>query len=788
VLDDASRKLEFEKVRQRVVRYAVSEPGRRILEETAFSSSAANIAEELSRVTEMKNLVIEQGEIPLSGIHPVGESVQRSSLQGTILTPVQLLQIASTLRAARVLRSFFRKIGPSFPLLKEMTADLEGNRVLEFNINGALDESAAVRSSASKELQSIRRAIADRYAGLRKSLERILRDVSGHGFTQDDLITTREGRMVIPVKVEHKNRVPGFVHSSSGSGATVFVEPTETLELNNEITQLQFDEQREVHRILAELSRQVGENRDRFQADLNTLARLDALHAKARYSLEVLGTEPRVAEAGPLCLKGARHPLLISSHGIDRTVPLDLTLGGEDVTLVISGPNAGGKSVAMKTVGLLCMMTMAGLHIPASESSVVRVFRKIFADIGDEQSIENDLSTFSSHLSRLREIMAEADGESLALIDEIGSGTDPSEGGAIAAAVLQELTEKRVITIATTHHGMLKVWAHATAGVLNGAMEFDAATLSPTYRFRSGIPGSSYALEMAERLGIDRSVIERSRSFLGEEKARLEELIAGLEASAQQHRMELEMLAEERKRFSGIRGEYERKQAALDAEIREVRKRAKEEAADLLQKSKSIIEQTVREIRESHGDREAIRAARGRFLAAKEELEQLEKTSEPGVGTSASPIGPGSVVRLSGSSLDGVVESIETDGKSAFAVFGNVRMRVELTDLTLSSDEEAGGPPVTRAPGLPFEREHGVERELDLRGLTGEEALPLVDKFIDTAVLSGLHHVDIIHGKGTGALRKKVSEFLAQHPSVRSFRLGEWNEGGTGATIVELTD
>jgi DNA mismatch repair protein MutS2 len=674
-----------------------------------------------------------------------------------------------------------------FPLLWDSSDRLHTDKVLEFNIDRAIDENAAVRASASRELQSIRRSIAEKYDHLRKSLESILRNVSDLGFSQEEIITTREGRMVIPVKVEHKNRVPGFIHSASASGATVFIEPTETLELNNDIRGLHFQEQREVERILKALTQQIAETRDPLTTNLDILASLDALQAKARYSIEVLGVEPAITVDGPVRLVQARHPVLMIHHGLEGTVPLDLKLGEGYNCLVISGPNAGGKSVAMKCVGLLCMMVQAGLHIPAGEGSALRVFQKVFVDIGDDQSIESDLSTFSSHLQNLKAIAERADAQSLVLIDEIGSGTDPAEGGAIAAAVLEHLTRRGAFTIATTHQGALKVFAHETEGVENGAMEFDLETLEPTYRFTTGIPGSSYALEMAGRLGFDDGLMRRAHDFLGHRQTRLETLLTELESSAQQSRRHLEELTKEKLRLDSLVREYEEKVSSLKVEVRTVKRTALEEARAIVERANAAIERSVREIREQNADRDTVRRVREEIDELKERIASMHaEVSEEPPPEPETALSVGSRVTIRQGTDVGEITSLSADGKTAVVVLGSVKVRVPLSDL-----RGAGGRAVSSTAGaaentreLPLE----VHREVDLRGMTGDEALPLLDKFIDTATLAGLHRIDIIHGKGTGALRKRVSEFLAHDPRVQSFRLGEWNEGSTGATVVELKD
>ncbi|HEX9007194.1 MAG TPA: endonuclease MutS2, partial [Bacteroidota bacterium] len=656
-------KLEMDRVRQRVLRYAASEPGAELIRQSSVMTSLSEIRLALAQVSDMKRLLEEEAEVPLSGVHPVASALQRSGIEGAVLLPRELLQVGSTLRAARVARGLLAKRKEASPLLWEIGEPLHTDKVLEFNIEQAIDESGAVKTTASRELQAVRRSIAEKSAQLRKRLESILREVSDLGFSQEEIITTREGRMVIPVKAEHKNRVPGFIQSASSSGATVFVEPTETLEVNNEIRSLQFEEQREVDRILRGLTDQVRKARADLLDDLQILARLDALQARARYSIEVLGIEPQLSDDGPLRLVGARHPVLLINHGYAGTVPLDLELGGAFTTLVISGPNAGGKSVAMKCVGLLTLMAQIGLHIPAAEGTRLRVFTSMFVDIGDEQSIENDLSTFSSHLRNLKAIAAGADARSLVLIDEIGSGTDPAEGGAIAAAVLEWLTRKGAYTIATTHHSALKVFAHDTDGVENGAMEFDQATLTPTYRFRSGIPGSSYALEMAARLGFPVEVLGRSRAYLGQQQVRLDTLIAELEASEQRTRQQADAVAREKAVLDKMVTEYEARMAALSAEARELKRHAVEEATGIVEKANAAIERSVREIKEAGAEKESVRGAHRRVEQVRRELAAERKeigASEPEPAPAVLEVG--GLVTMGRGTDTGEVLAIAPDG------------------------------------------------------------------------------------------------------------------------------
>ena len=783
--ETALAKLEFDRILQRLLHHAASEPGAEFLRALRPCSLAGVLRDELALVSEMKHLRDAAEAVPLSGIMPVRTALTRCAIEGTVLQPGDLVQIASTLAASRVVRAFAARHAADTPGIAAVSAPLLTDKVLEYNLTQAIDESGSIRDTASRTLRDVRRSIRERSDRLRKRLEAILRNVSEKGLSQEEIITTRDGRMVIPVKSEHRGRVPGFVHSASSSGATIFVEPTETLELNNEIRDLEFAEHREIERILRELTAQVAERRDALLASLAILARIDAIHAKAAYATEIGGVEPLLGAGGPVVLTGARHPILLLTHGRGGTVPLDVTIGGDYHTLVISGPNAGGKSVAMKCVGLLVLMAHCGLHIPAMEGAVVRIVDDIFVDIGDDQSIENDLSTFSSHLASLREIARHAGPHSLVLIDEIGSGTDPAEGGAIAAALLEALTLRKTLTIATTHQGLLKAFAHETPGIENAAMEFDVATLTPTYRLRTGVPGNSYAIEMARRMGLDAALIDRARAMMGSRQSRLESLLTELEAGSQEQRKVLDDTAAERHRLAELTAAYEEKIAIQAKEVREIRRKALEEAKDIVSGANATIERTIRDLREHQADTPTIRRSREEIAQFREKIEATYEEVLP--DPPAAP--PGSIrvggsVRMADGGQTGEVMALTPDGEHAVVLFGTVRMKIPLANLVPGASQ----PSRPTASGVQLEKPERVQRDLDLRGLTGDEALPLIDKFIDDALLSGLSRIDIIHGKGTGALRRKVTEFLAHHPRVRAHRLGEWNEGGTGATIVELGD
>lgn len=772
------RKLEFDRILDRLQQFVVSDPARELASHLTPLIDAGRIREELQRVSEAKELLIAEGTAPLDGIKDIVPALKRSGVENHVLTSRELLNIASTLRASRTLASFIAKKRKDYPLLGEMAATLFSDKVVEYNISECIDEDGHLRDSASKELRRIRQEMISTSDALRKRLASILKRVSEKDFLQEEIVTTRDGRMVVPVKTEHKNHVPGFIHSSSASGATVFIEPAETLDLNNALTELQLSEQREVVRILTELTAQVREIRLQLEPTLATLATLDLVFGKGKYSIEILGNPPSISNTAKIRLVQARHPVLLQRHRRDEVVPLDLELGGDMRTLVITGPNAGGKSVAMKTIGILVLCAQAGLHIPAAPDSELGIFESVFVDIGDEQSIENDLSTYSSHLLKMRDILNGANERSLVLIDEIGAGTDPAEGGALAAAILTELTSRGSTTIATTHHGMLKAFAHEAEGVSNASMEFDQATLKPTYQFRFGIPGSSYALELARRLELQKSVVDQAKDFVGDEKVKLETLLAELERQTQEYRQQLQQVSAERNRLGAQVELYDQKMKDLRKEILAIRQKAVEEAKEIIKNSHALVEKAVRDIRESSADKIVVQTARAEIEGMKAHIRELQPEEDP-----ATPeiLAVGDMVKVRNTSQQG--ELVELKMPFGTVLAGNARLKVRLETLQkISSPKPVPADGVTSSLYTPEGK-----TEIDLRGLLGDEAISQVERFLDDAIVSGLHRVDIIHGKGTGALRKRITEFLKTYPHVRSFRLGEWNEGGTGVTVVELS-
>ncbi|PIU45388.1 MAG: endonuclease MutS2 [Ignavibacteriales bacterium CG07_land_8_20_14_0_80_59_12] len=784
----AGGKLEFNLVLSRVARYALSGAAKERIDAVRPSTERAWIQQELDRVSEMKTLVESDDDLPIADVKDVRGALRQSTIENSILTPPELVDIAGALRASRLTNHYFQKRTNRFPLLSVLARGLFIDRVLEHNIDAAISEGGTVKDSASRALASIRREISVRSDHLRRKLEAILKAVSSEGMTQEELITVRDGRMVIPVKAEHKHHVPGFVHTTSASGATVFIEPAETLEMNNDIRSLQFEEQREIERILRELTGQVRHVATGILTGTGILTDLDVLHAKAKYSIEILGSAPQLVEENAIRLRDARHPLLLIKHGLNGVVPLAFEIGSTVRTAVISGPNAGGKTVALKTVGLLVLMTQAGLHISAHPDSSVGVFEEVFVDLGDDQSVESDLSTFSSHMLNLKSFLARAKPGSLVLIDEIGAATDPAEGGAIAAAVLERLTALGALSIATTHHGFLKAFAATTEGFMNASMEFDQSTLQPTFRYCPGVPGSSYALEIAGRLDFPRDTLGKARELVGERANRLEVLLSETERKSQELEARLREVERNETRLRGLVTLYEKRQEELQRDVKKIRKEALAGAQEILKNANRTVEEAVRQIRDSQ-------AGKAETQEARKSLRELKRSIETEIGSlvgaeKATPtcergeeeILPGSFVTLQGSSRIGEVVQLFADSREALVAFDALKVRVPVAKLHVSREEP---PPGAFHSGSILEPRQ-LRNEIDVRGMLADEAVAAVDKFLDDAFLAGFHEILIIHGKGTGALRKRIAEYLPRHPRVASYRLGEWNEGGSGVTVAEL--
>jgi len=797
----AARELGFDSIFLSHARHAATTVGREALvRELQPDSDLLAVDRSLREIRELRSFHI-AGESPnFAGLSDIASTLHKLEIAGSSLYAEEGARVLSTLKAMRGLREFFSRRAKEMPVLWKTAVQLFEDRLLEMHFDQVFEADGSIKDTASPELRRIRREILSTGEILRARLGAVLRRLSGEEFVREEIVTQREGRYVIPVKVEHKRRVPGFIHSVSQTGQTVFIEPSETLELNNELRSLEFAEQREIDRILRDLADLVRESIPKLQLSLGSAAHLDAVHAKTRYALDIDASDATLeAHADPteriLELKDARHPLLLEKLGRERTVPLSIQMDHEHRTLVLTGPNAGGKTVLLKTIGLLALMAHAGIPVPASHGARIPKMDGIYVEIGDAQSIADDLSTFSSHVTAIAAILSEVTNESLVLLDELGGGTAPEEGGALAESILEYVTRIHALTIATTHYGRLAAYAEASAGVANGSMEFDRTSLSPTFRFRMGIPGSSHAFDIAERFGLKKSIVTRARVLRGEEGARIEDLVASLSA--------LERDAKDRKReaerelgsarAARILSEQQRDEA--ESIRRTAKQRASEEAEAILKRANQFIERAVREAKETvtssakpADGHETLRSVRARQEQERKKILEHLSAPEP---TAPAPrkqeeIMVGATVRLtSNPSQVGTVLSMK--GNDVEIAVGSLRMRTKRDQLETVTRAEA----IERTPRNEISETtkylaEAAEPRIDLRGEYGDDAVIKVDRFLADASAHGLDRVEIIHGHGTGALSRRISMHLKGHPIVSTYRFGEPSEGGAGVTIVEL--
>jgi len=776
-------KLDFNKLKEKIKSYCTTSLGKEKIDLINSMLNFDRINYELDITCEMVNILNYDEVFPIDGIKDIRDSLARVSILNSFLQPKDFLSILSVLKTSRKINNFFLTRKDKYPLLYNLSKDIFYDKLIERNIESIIDENETIKDSASRTLNNIRQRIKYLNTELSNQLEKILKKYSEKNYVQEELITQRDGRSVIPIKVEHKRHIPGFIHSASASGLTVFIEPAETLELNNEIRSLEFEEKREVERILRELTDYIRDNVTELKRTIDILSFIDFTYAKAKYAIDYGAVKPVFNKTGCIKIRQGYHPILLLIHKKEEVVPLDFSIGEKFYTLVITGPNAGGKSVALKTIGLLTLMLHTGFLVPVSPDSEFRMFDKIFIDIGDEQSIENDLSTFTSHVLNLKNIVENANSNSLVLIDEIGEGTDPLEGGAIAAAILLELTTKKVFTIATTHQSFLKVFAHQTEGMENGAMEFDQHTITPTYRYREGLPGSSYAIQIAIRLGLSNSIIEKAKSFLGKESDNLEVIISDLEHKLAEYNKKIiettttEILLSERLQ----KLEIDKKN--LEKEKRYIKSNALKEAENIISDLNAKIENVIKELKENKASTDSIKKAKQEIESIKNEFYKISHELKPDENKS---FVKGDRVKLIDGTEDGIIEDIDLIRNIAKINFGNIELEVSLDNIEKSTK---GKSIIQKKSELSeFISKKEVKTRLDVRGKFGVEAISLVDKFIDDAFIKGLSEVEIVHGKGSGSLRQKITEFLKNNEYVLSFRLGEWNEGGTGVTIVKINN
>ena len=736
-------------------------------------------------------LMAQFGSPSFGQVKNVNNALRRAEA-GACLSLRELLQIAETLRVIRSLAEWRSHCAGVETCLDDRFSVLSPNKYLEEKIGTAIVSEEEVADAASPELAAIRRKMRAASTRVREQLDKMVRSPAYQKLLQDPIVTIRGGRFVVPVKAEHRAEVPGLVHDTSASGATVFVEPMGAVEANNELKVLASQEEAEIERILTALSAEAGSFAQTIIADYEVLVELNLIFAKARLGYKMKAVMPAITNDGRIKLRQARHPLIAP----DKVVPIDVELGGDFDTLVITGPNTGGKTVTLKTLGLLSLMAMCGLMPPVSDGSSLSVFGEVLADIGDEQSIEQSLSTFSAHMTNLIRILDEAGPHSLVLMDELGAGTDPVEGAALATAILERLREKGARIAATTHYAELKAFAIHTPGVENGSCEFDVATLRPTYRLLVGVPGRSNAFAITERLGMDVALVNRARELVSGDNRRLEDVVTTLDErrqaleaelqEAQAARLEAEQAGRRtREQLADLERRRQKEMEDARAEARRIVERARTQAEQLMDELDALRKQKNAAQLNAQEAKSRLRARLGEM---EREVDPVD-TRRPDSYVLPRPLAAGDEVLIADIDKKATVLSPADASGNVEVQAGIIRTRVPLRNLRLlEGNKPAAGraPASARSRGVASRAERTVSTELDLRGQTTEEALLEVDRFIDNALLTGVERITIIHGKGTGALRAAVHRHLRTHPSVREFRLGTYGEGENGVTIAQL--
>lgn len=780
------KRLEYNKVLEQLASFAGSQLGK----ERALALRPVDDPNLILRwqdeVSEGRKLLRLEPTAEMGGWKDIRNQLQRAG-RGAVLEPEELIAVADTLTAGRIIKNFLYERQENYPLLNEHAFFITPLPDLEKRIKKAILPGGEIADQASPVLAQTRRKLSGAQLNIKNYLENMIRSPNYQKYLQDPIVTIREGRYVVPVKIEYRPQVPGIIHDQSASGATIFVEPMAVVEKNNELRRLVVAEKQEIQRILAALSAGVAQHLEGIETSLDTLGELDFIMARAKYSQSLDAWAPILADEAILDIRQGRHPLLKGD-----VVPVNIRLGEDFDTLIITGPNTGGKTVTLKTAGLLTLMAQSGLHIPAGENSRLGVFQRVFTDIGDEQSIEQSLSTFSSHMTNIVEIISKAGRDCLVLLDELGAGTDPVEGAALAQSILEKLHAAGARTIATTHYSELKNFAYARERVENASVEFDRATLRPTYRLLIGKPGRSNAFEIALRLGLSAELIKRSREFLSEEQVQFEELMHNLEKAQQEAEADRAAAAKLADEARAIKEKHEQLEADLAQRREAILSKAGEEARALVKSARMEAESAVRELREKIAE-ESTRARESAIKAARDKLGRLHHKVSRTVpekvfaGQVPTELRAGQEVLLPRFNQRGYIIEPPGEGEDVQVQVGIIKMNVPIKDLRTVEKSKTGGGR-SEVAGMLLDKTRDISVELDLRGQYAEEAMLIVEKYLDDAYLAGLPRVSLIHGKGTGSLRTAVHKLLKGHHRVKSFRLGEHGEGGYGVTIVELTN
>lgn len=775
--------LEYDKILAMLKERTSCCVSRELVDTMEPSGDFDTVERELKLTAEAETLFYKTGRSPVDDFPDMRHCLERMHA-ALFLSTGELLGIASCLKAARIAKDILAKEVGEESYLYNLAGLLITHRSAEEEINRCIINEDEIFDGASPALARIRRAMRLANEKVREKLNSMIRSAAYQKYLQEPIITIRNGRFVIPVKQEYRQQVPGLIHDQSSSGATLFIEPSAVVELGNEYKKLLAEEADEIERILTELTAMLAPYADEIREDLNIMGQIDLVFAKAKLSRELNAVMPRLNRSNYVRIVRGRHPLIPA----DRVVPIDIWIGRDYRSLIITGPNTGGKTVTLKIVGLFALMVQSGIFVPANEGSEFPVFEHIYADIGDEQSIEQSLSTFSSHMKNIVGILDKADENSLVLLDELGAGTDPIEGAALAMSILEELNDRHCICVSTTHYSEIKAFAMTHEGMENASMEFDIDRLCPTYRLYIGIPGKSNAFEISSRLGLPSSIIDKAKSFLKGEDVRFEDIISSAQS---QHRIaeeERKMAEEARAELEKLRADAERERKKLDEDRNRLQAKAKEDAKRIVADTKREMEKLIVEIRSikdidrSAADR-AIQAARDTLRATETAVNEKEAIKKEDNTKPPKTVRAGDTVNIVTLDQKATVLSAPDSKGEVMVQAGVMKLNVKLKDIRLIEEKKAAAPTSGKV-GLGAGKQVGLE--LDVRGMLVDEANIIVDRYLDDAYNAGLSEVNIIHGKGTGALRTGIQAFLKRHPLVKGYRMGSYGEGDAGVTVVTL--
>ena len=775
--------LEYSKIIEMLQSRAASPMGKNLAHQLMPMTYINDIKRAQAETTAATGMILRKGSLPLGGIHDIRPAITRAGVGGTLQIE-ELLEVAESVYVCRKLTLYGREGEQEPSCLAPYFDGITLADSLEAEINRCIKSSNEIADNASAKLAEIRRNVRAAHDRIRDHLQKVIHSATYKNMLQDAIVTRRGDRFCVPVKAEHRGSFPGMVHDQSSTGATVFMEPLSVVELNNKIKDLHFEERREEERILLKLSGLVAAEAIVLEANLEQIAHLDLVFAKGELSLTMEATEPIFNDRRFVHIKKGRHPLLNQA----TVVPTEIYLGGDFHMLLITGPNTGGKTVSLKTLGLFSCMGQAGLHIPAAENSELAVFDDIFADIGDEQSIAQSLSTFSSHMKNIVNILQDLSHNALVLLDELGAGTDPTEGAALAIAILQHLRERKIRTAVTTHYSELKLYALSMDGVENASCEFDVETLRPTYRLLIGIPGKSNAFAIAKRLGLPDTIIDEARAVLSQKDIRFEDVITDLEASKKAVLLEQDRAQVYRREAEKLRADVAQQEEKLRTQKEKILQQAKQEALYTIQQAKQEAEKLIADMQKQMQN------------AQQREIEEAKRKAREGLALLANEIGPvnekptrtppqnlrrGDKVFIHSMNQVGMVSSPPDSSGEVQLQAGILKIKVHISDLSLEEEDVAPKFAQKSSGGSRGKTMH-ISTEIDLRGMMPEEATSATDKYLDDAFLSSLATVTVIHGKGTGAVRNAIHVLLKRHPHVKEYRLGKFGEGETGVTVVTL--